>query len=98
MPVLSPVLVVGATGKQGSAVIRSLQALAQPPAIRALTRNPASPAAQKLKVQGIELAKGDLTDVASLDAALAGVQSAFLGVSPSPLHLQVFALTVNSTQ
>ncbi|PRQ70123.1 hypothetical protein AAT19DRAFT_11355, partial [Rhodotorula toruloides] len=46
--------------------------------IRALTRNPASPAAQKLKDQGVEVVKGDLTDPASLDAALAGVRSAFL--------------------
>ncbi|BGP34336.1 hypothetical protein JCM10296v2_006151 [Rhodotorula toruloides] len=78
MPALSPVLVLGGTGTQGSAVIRALQALAQPPQIRALTRNPASPAAQKLKHQGIEVVKGDLTDPASLDAALVGVRSAFL--------------------
>ncbi|BGP34432.1 hypothetical protein JCM10296v2_006252 [Rhodotorula toruloides] len=79
MPALTPVtLVVGATGKQGSAVVRAFQALPHPPQIRALSRNPSSPAAQKLKDQGIEVVKGDLTDSASLDEALIGVASAFL--------------------
>lgn len=75
----SPVLVVGATGQQGSAVVRALQALPSPPQIRALSRNPDSPAAQKLKDQGVDVVRGDLTDSASLDAALAGAGSAFLG-------------------
>ncbi|KAJ8292572.1 NmrA-like family domain-containing protein 1 [Rhodotorula toruloides] len=61
----------------GSAVVRALQALPQPPQIRALSRNPFSPAAQKLKDQGIEVVKGDLTDPSSLDEALVGVASAF---------------------
>ncbi|GAA6047224.1 hypothetical protein JCM3770_006959 [Rhodotorula araucariae] len=78
MPAYEPVLVVGATGQQGSAVVRALQALPNPPKIRALSRNPSSPAAQKLKDQGIEVVKGDLSDAASLDNALSGVGSAFL--------------------
>ncbi|BGP44993.1 hypothetical protein JCM10450v2_000808 [Rhodotorula kratochvilovae] len=78
MPAHEPVLVVGATGQQGSAVVRALQALPNPPKIRALSRNPSSPAAQKLKDQGVDVVKGDLTDAASLDGALAGAGSAFL--------------------
>lgn len=97
MPALSPVLVLGGTGTQGSAVIRALQALAQPPQIRALTRNPASPAAQKLKEQGIEVVQGDLTDPASLDAALVGVRSAFLGAFRFASSLLFLALTLDST-
>ncbi|GAA5979730.1 hypothetical protein JCM11641_004068 [Rhodosporidiobolus odoratus] len=75
---LSPILIVGATGKQGGSVVRALQKLPNPPAIRALSRNPASPAAEKLKAQGIEVVKGSLTDAASLRAALKGAASAFL--------------------
>ncbi|ORY90162.1 hypothetical protein BCR35DRAFT_287397 [Leucosporidium creatinivorum] len=78
MPVLPPVLVVGATGQQGSAVVRALQALPQPPQIKVISRNPSSPSAQKLKEQGIEVVKGDLSDIGSLETALQGVGSAFL--------------------
>ncbi|GAA5854606.1 hypothetical protein JCM9279_005708 [Rhodotorula babjevae] len=77
-PSAAHILVVGATGKQGSAVVRALQALPNPPKLRALSRNPSSPVAQKLKDQGIEVFKGDLADPRSLDTALAGVKSAFL--------------------
>ncbi|GAA6042164.1 hypothetical protein JCM8097_004993 [Rhodosporidiobolus ruineniae] len=77
-----PILVVGATGKQGGAVLRALQALPNPPHLRALSRNPDSPSALKLKNQGIEVYKGDLTDRASLEKALKGVQSAFLVTPP----------------
>jgi len=84
MSILSPVLVVGATGQQGSSVVRALQALPQPPVIRAISRNPSSPAALKLKEQGIEVVKGDLGDVGSLEKALAGVGSAFLGEFKPP--------------
>ncbi|GAA5824482.1 hypothetical protein JCM11251_000441 [Rhodosporidiobolus azoricus] len=75
---VSPVLVVGATGQQGGSVIRALQALQAPPTIRALSRNPNSPAAEKLKKQGIEVVKGTLADKQSLVAALTGAGSAFL--------------------
>lgn len=67
----------------GGAVLRALQALPTPPKLRALSRNPDSPAALKLKEQGIEVVKGSLNDVASLTAALQGAQSAFLGTSRS---------------
>ncbi|GAA5917960.1 hypothetical protein JCM6882_001064 [Rhodosporidiobolus microsporus] len=73
-----PVLVVGATGQQGGSVIRALQALPSPPKICALSRNPNSPAAEKLRAQGIEVVKGTLTDKSSLVSALTGAGSAFL--------------------
>ncbi|GAA5880019.1 hypothetical protein JCM8547_004850 [Rhodosporidiobolus lusitaniae] len=75
---VSPVLVVGATGTQGSAVIRALQALPNPPKIRALSRNPDSASSKKLRDQGVEVVRGSLTDDASIRAALAGAGSAFL--------------------
>ncbi|BGP02502.1 Temperature associated repressor [Rhodotorula toruloides ATCC 204091] len=78
MPAYSPVLIVGATGKQGSAVVRALLAQPNPPQIRALSRKPSSPAARKLKSQGVEVVRGDLTDPQSLEEALVGIRSAFL--------------------
>jgi uncharacterized protein YbjT (DUF2867 family) len=65
------VLVTGATGRQGGAVIR--HALPKGWKLRALTRNPASHAAQELARQGVEVVEGDLEDPPSLDHASRGV-------------------------
>ena len=70
-----PVLVTGATGKQGGAVARHLLALGVP--VRALTRRPDSDAAQSLRLLGAEVVGGDLDDMASLDAALGGARAVF---------------------
>ncbi len=65
------VLVSGATGRQGGAVIRHL--LPKKWKLRALTRNSRSHAAQELARQGIEVVEGDLEDPASLDRPSRGV-------------------------
>ncbi|GAA6004239.1 hypothetical protein JCM10207_002499 [Rhodosporidiobolus poonsookiae] len=83
----SPILVTGATGKQGGAVLEALQALPNPPKLRALSRNPDSPAAQKLKGKGIEVFKGDLSDPGSLKKALVGAEAAFLVTMVAPKGL-----------
>ena len=72
------ILVTGATGKQGGAVARSL--LQQGQRVRVLTRTPAK--AEELRNLGAEVVIGDLTDRASLDRALQGVERAFLVVTP----------------
>lgn len=64
------VLITGATGKQGGAVIRALAGKGF--RLRALTRRPDSDAARALAAQGVHLVQGDLSDTASLRAALAG--------------------------
>ena len=74
------ILVTGATGKQGGAMINAL--LAKGFEARALTRKPDSAAAKALAGRGIEIAKGDLTDRASVDAALRGVQAVFAAITP----------------
>ncbi|MBM6582388.1 NmrA family NAD(P)-binding protein [Microvirga sp. BT689] len=74
-PIIRPILVTGATGKQGGAVVRALLQAGRP--VRALTRDPASAAGQALAAQGVEVVKGDFNDSASLDAALAGVDGVF---------------------
>lgn len=65
------VLVTGATGRQGGAVIRHM--LPKGWRLRALTRDPGSHAAQSLARQGVELVRGDLEDPASIARAAAGV-------------------------
>ena len=69
------ILVTGATGRQGGAVIRHL--LPKGWKLRALTRNRANHAAQELARQGIELVQGDLEDPASLPAALKGAYGVY---------------------
>ncbi|HEY2593323.1 MAG TPA: NmrA family NAD(P)-binding protein, partial [Chloroflexota bacterium] len=59
-----PVLVTGATGPHGGAVVRGL--LAHRLTVRALTRDPDSQKAQALAALGADLAVGDLLDASSL--------------------------------
>lgn len=65
------VLVTGATGRQGGAVIRHM--LQSGWRLRALTRNPKSDAAQALVQKGVEVVGGDLEDSGSIARAAAGV-------------------------
>ena len=65
------VLVTGATGRQGGAVIRHM--LPKGWRLRALTRNSASHGAKQLARLGVEVVQGDLEDPASLDRASRGV-------------------------
>ena len=74
------ILVFGATGNQGGAVVRQL--LRSTFALRAVTRNPEGQAAQALTAQGIQVIKGDLDDDASLKAAFEGAWGVFAVQSP----------------
>ncbi|CAE7694111.1 unnamed protein product [Symbiodinium sp. CCMP2456] len=57
------ILVFGATGKQGGAVIReTLSAFGSTATVYAVTRSSTSPAAQKLEQQGVKLVIGDMED------------------------------------
>jgi uncharacterized protein YbjT (DUF2867 family) len=70
------ILVTGATGKQGGAVVRHLRAKGF--AVRALTRNPDRPEARALIDQtGIEISHGDYEDKSSLLRALEDVYGVF---------------------
>jgi len=64
------ILITGATGKQGGAVIRAL--IGKGFRLRAMTRKPDSAAALALAGAGVDLVRGDLDDAASLRAALSG--------------------------
>ena len=69
------VLVTGATGKQGGALIRNL--LGRGFKLRGLTRKPDGEPARALKSLGVEIVKGDFDDPASLEAPLHGAWGMF---------------------
>ena len=73
------VLVIGATGNQGGAVV---QALSKEHSIRTLTRNPDSDKAKQLKEQGVEILKGDFSDSNSLLKAVTGVDTVYAMTTP----------------
>ncbi len=76
------ILVTGATGKQGGAVIRHLRAKGYP--VRAFTRTPDSPEARALSNQtGVEVAHGDYDDKPSLLRALEDVYGVFSVQTPA---------------
>jgi uncharacterized protein YbjT (DUF2867 family) len=84
-----PVAVSGATGAQGGAAARALLHLGRP--VRALTRDPAAPAAAELRALGADVVRADFDDEASLAAALAGTEALFAMSTPfgSDLHAEV---------
>ncbi len=69
------ILITGATGRQGGAVIRHM--LPASWRLRALTRDPRSKAAQDLAKQGVEIVRGDLEDETSLDRAVLDVYGVY---------------------
>ncbi|MFB4419723.1 NmrA/HSCARG family protein [Streptomyces sp. QL37] len=71
----APVLVTGATGRQGGATARALLSAGVP--VRALVRDPHKESAKAVQALGAELVTGDLNDRASLAPALRGVRSVF---------------------
>ena len=81
------ILVAGATGLLGSEICRRLTAAGKP--VRALVRATSDQAkVDKLKGYGVELARGDLRDPASLAAACQGVTAVISTVSSMPFSYQ----------
>ncbi|WP_370666666.1 NmrA family NAD(P)-binding protein [Streptomyces sp. IBSBF 2507] len=76
MPTSSaPVLVTGATGRQGGATARALLASGVP--VRALVRDPSAERAAAIAGLGAELVAGDLDDRDSVVRAAAGARAVF---------------------
>ncbi|MGW2868412.1 NmrA/HSCARG family protein [Kitasatospora sp. NPDC001225] len=84
---LLPVAVTGATGAQGGATARALLRAGRP--VRALTRNPGSPAATQLAALGAEPARADFDDPTSLATALDGTGALFAMSTPFGTDLGV---------
>jgi uncharacterized protein YbjT (DUF2867 family) len=80
------ILVTGATGNNGSEIVKQLSAAGAP--VRALVRNPAKAAA--IKGPNVEIFEGDLGKPATLDAAMAGVERVLLcsGFSSDEVDMQ----------
>jgi uncharacterized protein YbjT (DUF2867 family) len=74
------VLVLGATGQQGGAVVGHL--LARDWKVRGLTRDPGKAAAKALTERGVEIVQGDMEDEASLERAMQGVYGVFSVQTP----------------
>lgn len=70
-----PVLVTGATGRQGGATARALLSRGTP--VRALVRDPHTPRARAIEELGAHLVVGDLTEPPTLAAAVDGVRGVF---------------------
>lgn len=77
---VGPILVAGATGKQGGATARAL--LSEGAEVRALVRNSRAEAAAALEAIGIQLIVGDLDDPASLAPACADAYGVFSVQNP----------------
>jgi len=75
------ILVSGATGTQGGAVVRAM--LDAGWAVRALIRDADSAPARALAAQGVSLVTGSFEDAAALDAAMVDVDTVF-SVQPAP--------------
>jgi uncharacterized protein YbjT (DUF2867 family) len=88
------ILVSGATGNIGGEVIHHL--LEQKAAIRALVRDPKK--AAKLTAQGVELAQGDFSQPETLDAALQGMDTAFLVMPNDPHQIQLESNFINAAK
>lgn len=71
------IVVVGATGNQGSSVVKHFLALPNW-RVRAITRNKSSPAAQSLTSQGAEVVQADLFDISSLSTAFESANALFV--------------------
>jgi uncharacterized protein YbjT (DUF2867 family) len=74
------IAVTGATGAQGGATARAL--LDAGHQVRALTRHPDAPAAERLRELGAQVRHADFDDRASLDAALVGADALFAVTTP----------------
>ncbi|WP_030666375.1 NmrA/HSCARG family protein [Streptomyces cellulosae] len=70
-----PVLVLGATGKQGGSAARYL--LERGWTVRAFVRDPGAPKAKELRELGASLHTGDLEDAESVRAAMKGAYGVF---------------------
>jgi uncharacterized protein YbjT (DUF2867 family) len=74
------VLVTGATGRQGGAVARRLYEKGH--AVKALVRDPTTPAAKELDNLGISLARGQFDDPKSIEDACRGMDAVFAMTTP----------------
>lgn len=78
------ILVTGGTGTSGGEIVSQLAATGTP--FRALVRNPSKAAA--LKLTGVEIVPGDLSQPQTLPPTLRGIDQLFLLSSPDPRQVE----------
>jgi uncharacterized protein YbjT (DUF2867 family) len=84
--IAGPVLVTGATGRQGGAVAAALLDRGVP--VRALVRDPGAAAAIALRARGAVLVRGDFDDPGSLRVACEGARAVFSVQHPNMADLE----------
>lgn len=100
---MSKLLVVcGATGSQGRAVLNYFTRHEPSYRVRGLTRNPSSPAAVALSKSGAEIVQADFNNAESLKSAFKGANAIFaytdfLGLTSSPSVVAKFQSSENKT-
>ncbi|KAL4881045.1 hypothetical protein BJY04DRAFT_218562 [Aspergillus karnatakaensis] len=88
--------VFGATGHQGSSVIRTVlsdPALSREFKIRGITRDVTKPDAKALADQGVEVVSADMTSIDSLIQAITGSHTVFLVTTPTFTENSTLELT-----
>jgi uncharacterized protein YbjT (DUF2867 family) len=75
-----PILVLGATGGQGGAVVDALLTRGAP--VRAMVRRLEAPSARRLGERGVDLVAGSLDDLAAMRTAMRGVEAVFALTTP----------------
>lgn len=88
------ILITGATGTTGGAVLEALSAQNIP--AKALVRNVEN--AAHLASDTVELVQGDLADSVSLASAMEGVKTTYLNIVPSPDALQQVDNFINAAR
>lgn len=79
------ILVTGATGMQGGAVIDALLGAKEPVTVRALVRDSSAAAARALSDRGVQLAEGSFLDHRTIRSALTGADGVFsMQLPPNP--------------
>jgi uncharacterized protein YbjT (DUF2867 family) len=91
----APVLVTGATGRQGGATARALLAADVP--VRALVRDPFTDRARAVEALGAELVTGDFDDRDSVTRAAEGARAVF-SVQMPPVTAEGFDFAAEVTQ
>ena len=93
---LSTVLVIGGTGFIGQALVRKLRQAGH--GVRMLSRNPNS-VSPVLVALGVDVVKGDLIDIGSVDSALEGITHVYhLGKGTGKTWAEMLATDVEPTE
>ncbi|MBW4567631.1 MAG: SMP-30/gluconolactonase/LRE family protein [Tolypothrix carrinoi HA7290-LM1] len=88
------ILITGATGTIGGEIVKQLAAKNLP--IRAFVRNPSK--AARLKQLGVEIAQGDFLHQDTLEAALQGIEKAFLVTANDPRQVEMESNFIDAAQ